>query len=98
MKNSGLIEQVRSIGPTLRHRGIKHLAIFGSRVRGDYGPNSDLDILLDIEPEFPFSILQLVGVEQLISETVGIPANAFVSRSLDAEFTQSIAPELVQVF
>jgi uncharacterized protein len=34
----------------LRARGVAHAAVFGSVVRGDNRPDSDLDILVEFEP------------------------------------------------
>jgi predicted nucleotidyltransferase len=98
MSGDNLVDRMRSITPTLRAKGVAHLAIFGSRARGDNRLDSDIDVLLDVDPDFPFSILHLVGVEQLISEAVGAPANAFMNRSLDPDFRKSIASDLVQIF
>jgi uncharacterized protein len=33
-----------------RQHGIRRLALFGSIVRGDFGPESDIDMLVDFEP------------------------------------------------
>jgi predicted nucleotidyltransferase len=35
----------------LRERGVVHAAIFGSVARGDARPDSDVDIMVDIDPD-----------------------------------------------
>lgn len=82
----------------LAKEGVRHLSLFGSRVRGEARADSDLDVLLEVDPEAKFSILDLVGVEQMISESTGVNANAFMRRSLDPEFRKSIGDEVLDVF
>jgi predicted nucleotidyltransferase len=33
-----------------RHHHIRKLAVFGSVLRGDFGPDSDVDVLVEFEP------------------------------------------------
>lgn len=94
----GLREQLLEIQPRLRERGIVHLAVFGSRARSDFRDDSDLDLLLDVSPHYPFSLLDLVEVERVVAGKTGLPANAFMKRSLDSGFRASIAKDVVEVF
>ena len=90
--------KLRTLGPELKAEGITHIALFGSRARGDNSAASDIDLLLDVDPESRFSILNLVGVEQIVENAVGISANAFLRRSLDENFRDSMKEDLVEVF
>lgn len=93
-----IIQQIKSLRPALVAEGVTHVALFGSRARGDHSERSDLDLLLDVDPARRFSILNLVGVERIIEEAVGIPTNAFMRRSLDNNFEASIKSEVVEIF
>ncbi|MBV9517278.1 MAG: nucleotidyltransferase domain-containing protein, partial [Hyphomicrobiales bacterium] len=48
-----ILAKLRDNAPALRSRGVKHAALFGSHARGDAQPDSDIDILIEIEPEAP---------------------------------------------
>jgi predicted nucleotidyltransferase len=93
-----LIRRLVSLKPELSAEGVSHLALFGSRARGDYSAESDIDLLLEVDPSSRFSILNLVGVEQIVERETGIPANVFMRRSLDREFQTSIKNDVVEVF
>jgi predicted nucleotidyltransferase len=98
MNKAELIERLRAQQGVLKARGIEHLAIFGSRARGDYRPDSDLDVLLDLAPSDKFSLLDLIGIEHLIADATGIQASAQLRRSVQGEFAKSIADDVAQVF
>jgi predicted nucleotidyltransferase len=68
----GLIERervlrvLRAHEPELRTRGVARLRLFGSMARGDARPDSDVDLIADIDPRISFSLLDLVGVRDLL--------------------------------
>jgi predicted nucleotidyltransferase len=45
-----IIRRIRAEDAELCRRGIEHVAIFGSQVRGDTRASSDVDIAVDIAP------------------------------------------------
>lgn len=55
--------------PILKEAGVTKSTLFGSYVRGDYGTNSDIDILV----EFPKgkSLLDLVRLEKKLENALG---------------------------
>lgn len=98
MHRDALIDRLVSLRPALTAEGVTHMTLFGSRARGDAQANSDIDSALDVSPGSPFSILNLVGVEQIVADATGLPANAFMRRALDPAFLGMIEREGVAVF
>lgn len=98
MDRDQIIGLLRSKREALEALGVRHVALFGSRARGDHAPDSDIDILLDISAKSRFSLLDLVGVEQFVSGLTGLQANAFMARSLDNAFKRTIAADRIAVF
>ena len=50
-------------------RGARNVRIFGSAARGDFGPDSDVDFLVDLEPSR--SLLDLGGLLMDLRELLG---------------------------
>lgn len=98
MRRAEIIARIKALQPAIRAEGVEHLAIFGSRARGDAGDDSDLDILIDLTPGQRFSLLNLSGVGLMIEDATGIPAQLVLARSADTNFKDRIADDLVPVF
>lgn len=98
MTRDEIISRLRETAPLLRAEGVTRLAIFGSRARGDARDDSDLDVLIDVDSDARFSGLDLVGVERTIKQATGIPTQAEMRRSLEPQFAERIADDIIEVF
>ncbi|MBW1809244.1 MAG: nucleotidyltransferase family protein [Deltaproteobacteria bacterium] len=64
--------------------GIRKIALFGSFVRGEAGPDSDIDLIVDFSG--PTGFITLVKLERELSEVMG--------RKVDLLTEQAISPHL----
>ena len=78
----------QKIKPTL-------LGIFGSYARGEENEKSDLDILIDFETNV--NLLELIGIEQEISELLGIKVDLITLRSVNASLKPYIESDLIRL-
>jgi predicted nucleotidyltransferase len=67
MNRQEILDRLRENERALRERGVTHAALFGSRARGDNGPNSDTDIMIDVDPEVEMSVYDYVGLKRYIA-------------------------------
>lgn len=93
-----MIEALVTLRPAIEAEGVTHVALFGSRARGDNKPHSDIDLLLEVDPESRFSLLDLVGVQHTVRDKTGLPANAMMRRSLAPDFNRAIRKDVVEIF
>ncbi|MBM4289449.1 MAG: nucleotidyltransferase family protein [Deltaproteobacteria bacterium] len=54
-----------------RRHHIRRLALFGSTVHGEVGPESDIDLLVEFDPEQLPTLFDLAGMEQELSLLLG---------------------------
>ena len=93
-----IVSAIRAAAPALKAEGVTKLAIFGSRVRGDGRPDSDLDVLIEVGPDSRFSMLGLIGVEHIIRDVTGLEVQATMRRSLEPRMAQRIADDIIEIF
>ena len=69
-KDTRAIEGIReTIRPVLRRHGIKRAGIFGSVVRGEATPESDVDVLVELDRQA--SLLDFIGVKLDLEDALG---------------------------
>ena len=65
-----------------RHR-IKSLALFGSAVREDFNPDSDVDFLVEFSPDGPPDFAQILGIQAELERLVGRPVDLIERRAVE---------------
>jgi uncharacterized protein len=66
-----VIASLRAHAGELRRAGIRHLSLFGSVARGEAGPDSDVDLLVELDPEAHVTLIGLAGIELKLSKLIG---------------------------
>jgi predicted nucleotidyltransferase len=69
-----------------RNRGIREIALFGSVLRDDFGPDSDVDVLIEFRPGAKRS---LFGLERMSQEL-----QALAGRRVDLVTKGGLSPHL----
>ena len=75
MKPQDIISRLRQNEAALRARGVTHAALFGSRARGDACPDSDTDIMIEIDPDAPVTVYDYVALKEYISSLFDGPVD-----------------------
>ncbi len=68
MDKDAIIARLRAGEAPLRARGVAHAALFGSRARGDNRPDSDIDIMIEMQPDVRIGLFQYVDIVHAIED------------------------------
>lgn len=83
---------LREVLPALgRDYGVVSLQVFGSFVRGQEDPDSDLDVLVDFRA--PISLLRFIELEQLLSDRLGVRVDLVMRDSLKPAIGRRVLAE-----
>jgi len=62
---------------------ITEFSLFGSVVREDFGPESDVDVLVTFEKGAPWTLFSMVHMEDELVEIFGRPVDLLTRRSIE---------------
>jgi hypothetical protein len=82
MDKDAIIARLRANEASLRSRGVTHAALFGSRARGDNRPDSDIDILIDFDPEAVEDVYAYAGLKLYVASLFDGPVDVVNRRGL----------------
>jgi predicted nucleotidyltransferase len=79
MSNKGFTIPRTNIAAFCQRWKITEFSLFGSAIREDFGPDSDIDVLITVEPDPPLMLLDLaqmqIELENLFGRTVDLVEN-----------------------
>jgi len=67
MDRQTVIATLKKHQAELQRKGVQHAALFGSVAQGDSGPRSDMDIMIDLDPEARLGVHDYVGLKDFIA-------------------------------
>ncbi len=90
------LEISRKTVAVLTKEGANKVAIFGSYARGEPGPDSDLDILVEFSSAK--SLLDIVRIERVLSEALGVRVDLLTEKSLSPYLADRIKGEMEIIY
>ncbi len=66
---------LRQVPEFCRKWKVREFALFGSVLRTDFRPDSDVDVLLEFEPDAPWSLLDWVSMREELTFLFGRPVD-----------------------
>jgi len=73
---------------------VRKLALFGSYARGDQREDSDVDILVEVDPSIG---LEFVTLAESLEKSLKVPVDLVSSRAVTPQAFKFIEPELIYV-
>ena len=89
------LQQEDTIRETVKKFEPSLVGIFGSYARNEHNNTSDLDILIDFEKNV--KLLDLIGLEQELSELLGIKVDLVTVRSVNQKLNSNIQRDLIRI-
>jgi hypothetical protein len=93
-----ILAALRAAEPEFRSRGVDHMAVVGSTARGEAGPDSDIDLVIDPVPDARFSLIDQAWVQRRAQSLLGRPVDVALRRALRPAVRETMASDAVQAF
>ena len=73
--------------------GIRRLSLFGSRLHGTAGPESDVDLLVEFEPDARPTLLDMADMADELSVLLAAPVDLRTAADLSRYFREQVLEE-----
>ena len=93
MQLHGINFDDEAIAAVCRRFGAARLSVFGSILTGRFGPESDVDLLVEFPPTARINLLDMVGMEQELSTVLGRKVDLRTPQDLSKYFRDEVMRE-----
>ena len=97
-KKGEILAALATLEKPLRERGLKSLAVFGSVIRGEARTDSDIDVLVDVEPDVRFSLIDLVALKDFLEDRLNRKVDVVTKSGLESTIRDRVLSEAESVF
>lgn len=98
MRREEALQILREYKPEIQRRfGVEAIALFGSTVRDEAGPNSDVDVLVEFAPDFEASLLDFIDLKHFLADEMNVQVDLVHRKTLIPELRSVILAESVYV-
>jgi uncharacterized protein len=98
MNRETVITALRAHESELRAAGVVRLSLFGSTARGEARPDSDIDLLAAFDDARPLSLLDVIRIENHISDLLGHAVDLIEEGTLKPRVRQNVDREAMRAF
>jgi predicted nucleotidyltransferase len=98
MSREEIIARLRENEAALRERGVAHAALFGSRARGEENPESDTDIMIELDPGARVTIFDYVSLKEYIAAMFDGPVDVVSRDGLKRYIKPAVTADAVYAF
>jgi predicted nucleotidyltransferase len=93
-----IIATLRAHQAELLRRGVRHAALFGSLARGVSRRTSNIDILIELDPQAPVGLFEYVGITQYLADLFPVRVDVANRSSLKALVRPSVERDALYAF
>lgn len=98
MTRDEIIKKLKAREADLRAQGVAHAALFGSIARGEDHPDSDIDILVDLDPTIVVTTVDYAGVKDFIADMFDRPVDVVSRESLKPRVRPKATADAIYAF
>lgn len=92
------IELLRAHESDLRQLGVAHAAVFGSVARGDARPDSDIDVLVELDEARPIGVFEYARLKLYIGQLFNGAGDVVNRRTLKPLLRANILHDAIDAF
>ena len=98
MNRDAVLVRLKAHEADLKARGVVHAALFGSIARGDQRPDSDIDILIELDPAARITMYDYVDIKAYIEGLFSGPVDVVNREGLKPFVRPGAAADAIYAF
>lgn len=96
MDRESILKALSDHRHVLQKYGVKSIRLFGSFARGDAGPGSDVDLLVEFEPTAHVGLFEFVRLKNELSELLACKVDLATPNALHKGMKDEIMKEAIR--